>query len=182
MSLLEVLIALTILVSILALSVSVVKKKDNNIKKTFRHLISLNRQLDHFARLKRQTYRLVIRLDKKKSSWWVEKKISENQILHNPSNKENQSFPPNGFIMDTDFFEKPQHLPNGLNFESVELNEHKDPITSGMAYIHYFPEGQFNLALVKVKSKKTYWSIFIDRLHGELTVFSGKKTLKEFEQ
>ena len=142
----------------------------------------MNRQLDHFARLKRETYRLVINIDEKEHSLWVEKKILGNQMPHNLSSPKNQTLPSTGFVMDTQFFEKPQKLPGGLKFESLEMKGEKQPITKGKAYIYYFPEGQFNKALLKIKGKKVYWSIFIDRLHGELTVFNGKKNLQDFEQ
>ena len=181
-TLLELLMALTILVSTLILGASFIKKKENNIKKTFRQLIALNRQLDHFARLKRETYRLAIHIDEKKSSLWVEKKLPENQIPLDPSSSKNQTLPPTGFVIDTDFFEKPYKLPGGLKFESLQVEDQEEPITDGKAYIYYFPEGQFNKALLNIKGKKVYWSILIDRLHGELTVFNEKKNLQELEQ
>lgn len=181
-TLLELLIVLVLLTGILALGSSFIKKKDNIIKKTFRQLVALNRQLDHFARLKRETYRLVINMNEKENSFWVEKKLPENQIQLNPSDSKNQTLPPSGFIMDTDFFEKAQKLPRGLKFESVEMKGQKEPITNGKTYIYYFPEGQFNTALLQIKGKKVYWSLFIDRMHGELTVLNGKKKLEEFDQ
>ena len=181
-TLLELLIAMTLLVSILTIGISFIKKKDNSIRKNFRQFIALNRQLDHFARLKRETYRLVFNIDEKESSFWVEKKLPENQILPNPSHLKNQNSPSTNFIMDTGFFEKPQKLPGGLKFESLEIKGQEEPITKGKAYIYYFPDGQFNIALLKIKGKKVYWSLFIDQLHGELTVFNGEKKLQEFEQ
>ena len=180
-TLLELLIALTILVSTVIMGASFIKKKDNNIKKTFRQLIALNRQLDYSARLKKEIYRLAIHIDEKESSLWVEKKIPEKPILHNAFNTKNQTAPPTGFVIDTNFFEEPKKLPEGLKFESMEMKG-QEPITNGKAYIHYLPEGQFNTALLKIKGRKTYWSLFIDRLHGELLVFKGEKKLQEFEQ
>lgn len=181
-TLLELLVAMTLLVSALIVGGSFIKKKDNNIKKTFRRFIALNRQLDHFARLKRETYRLAFNIDEKENSFWVEKKLSENQISQNLPSLKNQTLPPTGFVMDTDFFETPQKLPGDLKFESLEATGQEEPVTKGKAYIYYFPEGQFNKALLKIKGKKIYWSLFIDRLHGELTVFNGEKKLQEFEQ
>lgn len=165
-TLIEILISLTILVSILILSASFIKKRENSIKKIFRQFISINRQLDHLSRLKKRTYRLVIQLDNTKNSWWIE------------SNKKNNKI----FIIDKRFFTKPQFLPKILTFNSIELTNHKKPITKGKAYIYYFPEGQFTLALIQLKGKTNYWSIFIDRIKGELTVFNKKKSLKDFKQ
>ncbi len=181
-TLLELLIAMTIITSALVMGMSFIKKSDNVIKKTFRQLVALNRQLDHFARLKRKTWRLVVHISDKKSSWWVEKKIEKDQMPAQVVKKGDQTFPPDGFIIDEDFFKEPQQLPRRLTFESVELSAHKEPVTQGKAYIYYFPEGRFSLALIKIKGRKAYWSLFIDRLHGELTVFNGNKKLKDFEQ
>ena len=181
-TLLELLIALVMLTSILVMGGSFVKKKDNVIKKTFRQLIALNRQLDHFARLNRDAYRLVINIDEKNNSWWVEKKTHENLIQSKSPKPENLTSSSTVFVMDDRFSKKPQKLPGQLRFESLELSEQDAPVTSGKAYIYYLPEGQFNTALLKIKGKKVYWSLFIDRLHGELTVFNGKKSLQEFKQ
>ena len=183
-TLLELLIALSILVSILIMGASFIKKKDNAIKKTFRQFVALNRQLDHFARLKRKTWRLVIQMDEKKSSWWVEIQLPKNQIpnVDESADPEKPTPSPEGFIIDTDFFEKPQHLPRKLNFESVELHNQKELVTNGKAYIYYFPEGQFSTAILKIKGKKVYWSLFVDRLRGDLTVFRGEKKLEDFKQ
>ncbi len=190
-TLLELLIALSILVSTLIIGTSSIKRKDNIIKKTFRQFVALNRQLDHFARLKGKTWRLVVQMEEKESTWWVEKKLPASQIF----NPENQTFDndeptdpveptpsPEGFVIDPEFFTTPQKLPKNLSFESVELNNIQEPITEGKAYIYYFPEGQFGTALLKIKGKKVYWSLFVDRLRGELTVYNGEKQLKDFKQ
>ncbi len=187
-TLLELLIAMTIVISALAMGTAFVKKKDSGIKKSLRGFVALNRQLDHQARLRRQTRRLVIQMKEKKHSWWVEKQQKNTPLtLNNQEDKssaeaKNQSLPPDGFVMDTDFFDKPQQLPKGLVFDSVESSSGKEPVKKGKAYIYYFPEGRFSMTLLKLKGRRAYWSLLIDRIHGELTVFSGNKTLKDFEQ
>lgn len=203
-TLLELIITLTLITGILVTGGSYVKRKDNKIRKTFRQFIALNRQLDQMSRLKRETYRLVINIGEnttystnentkdKKNTWWVEKKLQKNQMPENTSDtsdtndtndtSDTKNITPDGFIEDTSFFEKPQTLPKQLTFESLESLKDESPITQGKAYIYYFPEGQFNTALLKIKGNRVYWSLFIDRLNGELTVFDGNKNLKDFEQ
>ena len=182
-SLLEILITMAIVTSSLILSSSfIIKRKDNRKKSTFRQFVALNRQLDHSARLKRETWRLVIHLDENKNSWWVEKKLPYKKVSNYTASTENQTLSFTGFVIDTNFFAKPQKLPGELKFESVEVSGKKDKITSGKAYIHYFPEGQFDNALLKIKKRNIYWSLFIDRLSGDLTVFTGNKNLKDFKQ
>ena len=180
-SLLEILISITIVTSTLILaSTFVIKRADNRKKSTFRQFVALNQQLDYSARLKRQTLRLVINLEEEKNSWWVEKKIPKTS--HFSSTAKKQTPPPTGFIIDTGFFAKPQKLPGELNFESVEFSGDTNIVSSGKAYIHYFPEGQFGKTLLKIKRRTTYWSLFIDHLHGDLTIISGNKNLTDFKQ
>ncbi len=201
-TLLELLIALVLIVGILAMGTTYVKRKDSSIRKTFRQFIALNRQLDSLARLRRETYRLVINMNEdtnynmanedkedKQNTWWVEKKLTKNLMPDDEEDSTNKmgnakhlNITSDGFIRDKDFFEKPQPLPEKLTFESLESLRKKSPITQGKAYVYYFPEGQFDIALLKIKGKRVYWSLFIDRLKGELTVFNEKKNLKDFEQ
>ena len=182
-SLLEILISVAIITSTLILSSTfIIKRKDNRKKSAFRQFVALNRQLDYSARLKRQPLRLVINLDEEKNSWWVEKKLPYIRISDLSSTTKNQSPSLTDFVIDTDFFATPQKLPGRLTFESVEFSGQKDVVTSGKAYIHYFPEGQFNTTLLKIKRGNTYWTLFIDRLHGELTVIAGNKNLTDFKQ
>ena len=230
MTLLEMLIAVTIVVGAVAMSANFIKRKDNRAKKTFRQFVALNRQLDYQARLRQKTWRLVIQLssdstnskNKGNNTWWVEKQISNNRLsttfhtssleeqnatAHEESQEASQvagqitpgehylSKNPSqtnashtekkvvkDFIIDTSLFEKPQKLPGALEFHSVEFYNQKLPVTEGKAYIYYFPSAEFTQALLKVKNKKHYWSVFVDRLHGDLVVFPGEKTLKDMEQ
>ena len=193
-TLLEALISLSLIAGVLITSVSFVKKKDTVRKKVFRQFVSLNRQLDHFARLKRNIYRLVIQIDKKeeKYSYWVEKKLLGIDLNNNSSEEEegedttqdateDATEEGSSFVIDTDFFEKPQVLPSSLSFVSVELGLEKDPVEEGKAYIFYFPDGQFNKVLIQVKERNIYWSFLINRLSGGLTILKGKNKLKDLE-
>lgn len=182
LTLLEILIVIVIIASSSILGGALLFKKENSIKKAFRQLIALNRQLDHISRLKRESYRWAIKLGKKESAWWVEKKVPYTLIPKENTNTEDQSAAQNGYVMDTDVFRTPQKLPSGLYFESVELSGQEKQKSEGIVYIYYFPEGQFNTAFVKIKGKKEYWSLFIDRMQGDLTIFVGEKSLKDMER
>ena len=199
LTLIEVLFALVIVVGLTGSSVSFMKRRDNHIKKTFRQLMALNRQLDYQARLSGDIRRLVISLDKDKNTYWVEKKINKvyansftgglsdtaedlktGDIVNQTQKEDLQTA--ESFVMDKEFFEEPQTLPKKFVFESMELSHQKDPITEGATYIYYLPAGQFSTALVLVKHKKSYRSLFFNRLTGELTMFHGKKTLTDLKQ
>ena len=190
-TLLEALISLSLIAGVLITSVSFVKKKDTARKKVFRQFISLNRQLDHFARLKKNVYRLVIQIDKKedKYSYYVEKKLmgvpqgfpSEEEESEEKKEEDRALVDKEAFVIDQEFFEEPQVLPSGLSFISVELGLEEKPIEEGKVSIFYFPEGQFNKVLIQVKEKNIYWSFLINRLSGGLNILKGKNTLKDLE-
>ena len=192
MSLIEIMIAMTLLAGMAGLSAVFVNRKESQIKKTWRAFTALNRQLDYKSRLKRKHWRWAFSLDEDKNSWWVEKKAPEISLKNGGDkspgkdlNSSHPSSPPmsqDGFLMDGDFFTEPQTLPKKLTFESVELSYQKDLITSGTVYIPYWPEGQFSTALVLIKYKQKYWSLFFNRLNGEMLVLPGKKSLKDLEQ
>ena len=193
MTLVEILIALAIVVGLMGSSITFMNRKENQIRKILRQWTALNHQLDYQARLKGQKWRLVIDLDK--NSYWVEKKQatkSPNNTISlddrdrldsaNSSAVDPLSHPHSSdFVIDKSFFEKPKSLPKKFSFESLELSYQAEPKTQGSAYIYYLPEGQFSTALVLMKYKNSYRSLFFNRLRGELTVFSGKKTLKDLD-
>ena len=186
----EVMFSLVIIVGVTFTSLSFVNKRENHIKKTFRHFTALNRRLDYQARLQGQRWRLVINLDK--NTYWVEKQEAfhpQESGFHFPesssttSKKEDDSKrSPDGFVQDTNFFEKPQTLPKKFSFESLESSYQYSPLKSGLAYIYYLPEGQFSTALVLIKYKNSYRSLFFNRLTGDMTLFSSKKNLKDLKQ
>ena len=179
MTLLELMVVLGIITTSIGLAVSSIKKQENQIKKTLRQLIALNRQLHSYARLKRNVYRLAFTLDETNSTWWVEKKTPESETTEEIQNAN----PPPDFVIDPDFVKEPQKLPQGLSFSSVEFRTGENKLVSeGQAYIHYFPSGQFDQALLKLKSEDHSWSLFIDRFLGEARIFSGEKTLEDLKQ
>jgi len=73
MTLLEIIIVTTLLVGIISLSASFIRRRDNVIKQTLRQMKSLNRELDTKARWHGRIYRWSINLDKSDPTWWVEK-------------------------------------------------------------------------------------------------------------
>ena len=185
MTLLELLIVMVILATSLGLGVSFVNRQENIIKKTLRQFIALNRQLDSYAQLNKTIYRLVIHLNNEENStWWVEQKTNLLPPLFEDSTekKEDSEEQVPSFIMADNFFNEAQYLPGDLSFASVEYSKSEEEVSSGKAYIYYFPEGQTSQILLKLKSEKKYWSLLIDRFRGELTVLSGEKQLADLER
>ena len=187
-TLLELLIVMAILATSLGLGVSLINRQENSIKKTLRQFIALNKQLDSYAKLNKTTYRLVINMDDEEgSTWWVEQKTdhllpasTDSSEQDNDDDDDDSNTKP--FVTASGFFEEPQYLPEELSFASVEYSKNSQAILSGKVYIYYFPEGQTSQILLKLKSDKQYWSLFIDRFHGDLTIFKGEKLLADLKR
>src|ERR1044072_3106016 len=71
-TLLEIIVVLGIMGAIIALGLGRVRKKDNDLKKVARDFYVLGKEIRNAARLKSNTYRLMIRLDEGAQSYWVE--------------------------------------------------------------------------------------------------------------
>ena len=75
---------------------------------------------------------------------------------------------------------KPVDLTRGLFFESIEYAERKEAITTGKAYVHFFPSGLAEQVAIHITDKKTLnWTITIHPLTGRAEVYERKVSLKE---
>ncbi len=170
-------------------------KKDNSLRVTARHLPALSKMVRARARLTNSTARLVFNLDEKDPSYWVERangilpidlevlndfKKRNNIDQENEGDSENPKPPP--FSPDTVVLKKPKKIPSGFQIISVETAYTKEPITEGLAYVHYSPEGLVEKAIVQIGDKKKFtWSFVINPLTGQMTLIESAKTLKDFE-
>ena len=174
-TLLELVVVLLILSTAVGLGVSSVSRKENQIKKTLRQFMALNRQLHSQARLRRVPYRWVFDLSGGRQSWWVESL----QVL--PALEGDK--PVSAFVLDRAFMEEPQKLPGSLEFASVEFSRREeDPVREGRVYVSYFPEGHTERVVVRLRGMRQSWSFFIDRFLGKSRIFLGEKTLEDFQQ
>ena len=177
-TLLELVVVLLILSTAVGLGVSSVSRKENQIKKTLRQFMALNRQLHSQARLRRVSYRWVFDLSGGRKSWWVESL----QPLPAPSGGGGRVLAP-AFVLDRDLMEEPQKLPKSLVFSSVEFSRRGEgPVREGRVYVPYFPEGHTERVVVRLRGMRQSWSFFIDRFLGKSRIFLGEKTLKDFQQ
>ena len=71
-TLIEVMVVLGIIGVIIAMGLSRVRKKDNDVKKVARQFYVLGKEIRNQARLKNATYRLMIKLDEGAQEYWVE--------------------------------------------------------------------------------------------------------------
>jgi hypothetical protein len=77
---------------------------------------------------------------------------------------------------------KETSLTTGLVFEGVEISGRSKEITSGLAYVHFFPQGLSDEALIKIgDGKDQHWTIKIHPLTGSAEIMNGTRTFKELQ-
>ncbi len=186
-TLVEILIVLAILGGIAAMGIPAIFKKSDNIKKVARQLTSLTKEVRSRAKLKNATYRIVFDMATEPHHYWVEfmqgsKPIPAN-IYDPKKDDDTESAHSLNFQKDTALFKQEKELPNGLFFASVETINTKSPITQGLAYVHYFPEGFVEAAVIQVTNRSDLtWSFVISPLTGQSEIIEEAKSLKDLNQ
>ncbi len=204
-TLLEVIITVTIIAAVVTMVLPRIGGRSNEVRATVRKLAVLSRDLRSRAKLNNATYRLVIALSdeegeeadkKKKQTYWVER--AQGEVLNNydpkdppklqskeDKEKENErdaddKSPPPPFAPDPQVMKKPDELPADLMFESVELVNVKEPITTGIVYIHFLPNGYTDEAAIHLKrGEKVAWTLAIDPLTGRMDILDEFRKLED---
>lgn len=188
-TLVEIMIVMAILVAVIALGSSALFKSSTNMRTFIREMAIRTREIRNVARLTNSTMRIVISMNEEKGhSYWLESApgvvtlMSEEQIKELSRLTESQreeKAPAKEFEIDSRIMRKAQKLPRGLAFESVEFAT-KEPITQGLAYVHFFPQGLSEDVAIHLTDKVNLnWTITINPLTGRAQVYERKITLKE---
>ncbi len=186
-TLVEILIVLAIFAGIAAMGIPALFKKSDNIKKVARQLTSLTKEVRNRAKLKNSTYRIVFDMTAEPHRYWVEfmqgsKPIPAN-LYESKKDNEAEGSRARSFQKDTSLMKKERELPNGLTFASIETINTKTPISEGLAYVHYFPEGFVEAAVIQVTNKNNLtWSFVISPLTGQCEIIEEAKSLKDLNQ
>jgi general secretion pathway protein H len=188
----EVMIVVVIIAALVATVLPRVGNQNNQLKEAIRRFTVLTKELRHRARLENATYRLVIDM---KDGWekgeiphqyWVEKS-TQRVILPGPEEEEKElekdesgnPIDPNGFAIEERVMKR-QNLPKPLFFESVEIASEKAPLVSGVAYIHFFPQGLVDEAAVHFRlHEKARWTLAIHPLTGKSEIVTEFLELKD---
>ena len=187
MTLIEIMIVLAILGAVLAVGVTRIRKNDNNAKFIVRQFGVLGKELRNFAKMKNQTFRLVIEMNEGTAhSYWVEsttQKILLGAEDDRKKTRKSDEEPPSPFSVNKDILKKPAELSGDLIFASVETEGSPEPLTKGKAYIHFFPEGIVEKAVVQITDKKDLtWSLVFEPLIGKPELVSKAISLKDLEK
>lgn len=165
-------------------------------KKVIRDITTSAKEVRNRAKLYGTTYRLAFRLDADNQAYWVEKSTTvtyidkvalekardEAKSSFRKDEKEEGKVPPQ-FQPDSSVFKKEQTLPRDYTFKLIESGARNVTYSDGMAYIHFFPQGFIETALIQIEDpKKNIWSITFNPITGQAAIIPEAKLLKDLEQ
>lgn len=187
-TLIEIMIVLAIIASLITLAAPRLIRKDGNIKGVTRQFIVMSKEIRNKARLTNSTYRLAIDLDDKANKYWVEKSNGPRPVDPEAYEKakekqDDKDAPPPLFQMDKSVVKKEQSLPDGLRFGSVETTNMKSPMTTGIAYVHFFGEGFVEAAAVQITNGNNLtWTLVFNPLTGQADIIEKAQSLKDIQR
>ncbi|WII71932.1 type II secretion system protein [Bdellovibrio sp. 22V] len=187
-TLIEIMIVLAIMGALIAIGVPRLMNKEENVKTVARHLLVLSKEIRNKARLTNSTYRLVIDMDPQEPKYWVEKasgpqKIDPELYEKEKEEEKGEDAPPPLFQLDKSLTKKEKVLPGKLRFISVETVNMKAPMTDGIAYIHFFPEGFVEAAAVQIQmANNSIWTLVFNPLTGQADIIEKAQSLKDIQR
>lgn len=191
-TLVEIMIVILIMAGVLAIGGTRIFNPNENRRGQVRKIAVETKELRTNARLQNATFRLVIQMDPEKGhKFWVESASGHALQLTEAQEKELERMTQ---IQREDAYKgrskftkdkklgKETDLTTGLYFEGVEISGHSKEITSGLAYIHFFPQGLSDEALIKIGDRKEqHWTIKIHPLTGSAEIINGAKTFRDIQ-
>ena len=191
-TLIEVMIVIAIIAGLIAVGAPRLLKKDTNIKTVARQLTVLVKEVRNQAKLFNSTYRIVIRMEQGQESWWVEKangpalidpeKLKEDYEGKGKKDDKDKDAPPPLFQIDKRLSKKEKTLPSNLHFKQVETINMSQPVTSGLAYIHFFPEGLLEASAIQITDNKNTWTLVFNPLTGQADIAEKETSLKDISR
>lgn len=189
-SLIEILVVLAI---VLLISVFAIP----NISSYFQ--ISLNSAAREFATTIKETYNSAvitgnvyrIVYDFKANNYWVEsgpptalvdtKESKEKEERRKKfSRLSSETAEKSSFSMDTVILKKKKSLPTGAVFEDLVTQQSPDPITEGVAFTHFFPNGLTEQTIIHLKDQANHHvSLIITPLLGTTELYDRYLDAKE---
>lgn len=186
-TLIEIMIVLAIMAALITVGAPrLLKNNEGNIKAVARNFIVLSKELRNKARLTNSTYRLAISMEAGEEKYWVERANGPQAVDPEAYEKEKETgedAPPPLFQMDKSLLKKEKELPGGLRFASVETVNMKAPMTSGVAYIHFFPEGFVEASAVQITNGNNLtWTLVFNPLTGQADIIEKAQSLKDIQR
>ena len=177
------LIEIVVVIALIAVIFSFMGKnmlfKGNKITDTFRFFSVLNRRLYTSAKLHREIYRLVIKIeDKKPEEVWVEKKIKT------PQGKEISKETVGEYEKASSFLKKPRKIFPLLSITSVESSYWKEAKLKGLVYVYYYPKGPGPEVAIHFKREdnRAEWTLYFPPLQRELKLIKNNISLEDIKK
>lgn len=183
-TLIEIMIVIAILAAVIAVGLPRMFGASTNIKPVARGILVLGKEIRNKARLTNSTYRLAISMEDGKPTYWVERANGPQPVDPEAAEKAKEALddkdaPPPLFQMDKSFTKKEKELPGTLRFASVETANMTAPMTSGVAYIHFFPEGFVEAAALQITNGNNLtWTLVFNPLTGQADIIDKAQSLK----
>lgn len=186
-TLIEVMIVLALLAALITFAAPRVFRTQNNIKAVSRNFIVLSREVRNKARLSNSTYRIVLKITDEESTYWVERASGPRTIDPEEAEREQEEDAENAappvFQIDKSLIKKEKALPGDLRFASIETVNMDSPVTSGTAYIHFFPEGFVEAAAIQITNgKRLTWTLVFNPVTGQADIIEEAKSLKDLQR
>lgn len=194
----EIMIVVAIIAAVVAIGAPKLVNKRGQMRSEIQRIAVLSRELFNAARLSNRTYRIAFDMGQDTARFYVESangqvavmteeqqkdfndkiSVDREEILKNKAGK---------FELDPKYVKKPEQLPNGLRVDSIEFAGRKtgfvppsDSEKTSKAYVHYFPQGLAEQAVIHFSDGKTlHWTIIINPLTGKAIIQDGTITLKD---
>lgn len=192
-TLIEIMIVIAIITAVLAIGAPRLVNNSTQMRATIRQLAVMTREIRNNARLYNVTSRLVLDIDGEKSpAFWVESSPGNVLLLTEAQRKDLEKLTSaqrqdeekkSSFDLDARVTHNHIRLPRGLKFESVEYASRNKALAVGKAYVHFFPQGLTEEAVIHLTDGKTLnWTIAINPLNGHAEVYERKVMLKELHR
>ncbi|MBC7419494.1 MAG: type II secretion system protein [Bdellovibrio sp.] len=189
-SLLEIAIVLSIIGAVIAIGAPRLFDKKSETRKVLREFIVAGKDIRSRAKLNGTTYRMAFQLDAGSQSWWVEKssritlidkkKYAAEQEKAKETFQKGDTKPASEFQIDPAIFKRKQVLPGGYTFKHVESGSQDIIATSGMAYIHFSPQGLIEMSAIQIEDpKKNVWTVTYNPITGQADAIPEAKSLKD---
>lgn len=183
-TLIEIMVVLGILAALIAVGLPRLNRTSNSLKKTARELAVLGKEIRNQSRLKNMTHRLVFDMTSEVHSYYVEAaaglvtaSTKPVEIDTNSEDKEQAAATP--FQKSSKFFKEDRKLPSELKFKSIESLSQKDPISEGIAYIYFTPEGMVERSAIHIGRQDTTWTLLYNPLTGQADIIEKEFSLKD---
>ena len=191
-TLIEIMVVLLIMGSMIAIGGTRIFNPNEHRRGQVRKIAVGTKELRTNARLQNATFRMVFQMDKEKGhKFWVESasghalqlsEVQEKELDSLTTIQREDSYKGKSKFTKDRKLGKETELTTGLVFEGIEISGRSKEITEGLAYVHFFPQGLSDEALIKIGDRKNqHWTIKIHPLTGSAEILTGARSFKDLQ-